>query len=236
MLNTWQWTMCSVNFNFRIQNSMYQLKLVQEAFATTQFGIRITFKLCVNLSRYRINIKNDWNPYKGEKKIRLYYLWDCFSSKGERQGVQICTEYWNMKCDTKSDFAAQISIWLCIAFYSPSPKNRTTFELPTWKKLKVKYLINRSALKCRAETESTWSQKKKTRVNTILSIVIRKCHKRYTSFCPNHPIFNPFQFTEIEESVSVSAGIWITHYLPARLWSLPIHIIKSLFTEKEAEW
>ena len=74
-------------------------------------------------------------------------------------------------------------------------------------------------------------RRKKTRVNTILSIVIRKCHKRYTSFCPNHPIFNPFQFTEIEESVSVSAGIWITHYLPARLWSLPIHIINTLFTE-----
>ena len=36
---------------------MYQLKLVQEAFVTTQFGIRIVFKLCVDLSRYKINIK-----------------------------------------------------------------------------------------------------------------------------------------------------------------------------------
>ena len=28
------------------------------------------FKLCVDLSRYKINMKNDRNPYKGEKKKR----------------------------------------------------------------------------------------------------------------------------------------------------------------------
>lgn len=59
MLNSWHSEPgYIVNVNLKIQNSTNKLKLVQEIFVTTQFGVRIMFKLCVYLTRYKGNIKN----------------------------------------------------------------------------------------------------------------------------------------------------------------------------------
>ena len=72
---------------------MYQLKLVQEAFVTTQFGIRI--KLCVDLSTYKINIKNDWNLYKGGKKNQVLLPLRLFQFK--RRKVGSADMQWRLK-------------------------------------------------------------------------------------------------------------------------------------------
>lgn len=106
--------------------------------------------------------------------------------------------------------------FFALGSYSPSSQSSRSCER-LWKKKnkqKVIHLINRSALKCKAEVESVQSEK--TRANTVLWSIITKYHESTTSFCSYHPMCNPFQFTESEKLFSISAGIGRTVCLPAR--------------------